>query len=466
MRKGIALLLTTALVFGTTSCTKATSEPLFEQKHKSHSSSTKTYETEITETTLEPSETTFSTEVLGPADTISSSNQIKVLSAGSSLNSYIENYASKYYGYSLKNLSSDYVSSSYIDEFFIENPDIIICDDSIVSSLINSDFVYNLISYEELFGADNLQSYLEESQMPLFSTTLGTSTVNNKLMGLSSTDATNMFIYRKSIASKVFGTDNPDDIATIIGANSYNWDAFYNAAVTLSSSGYTIVSCPDELWSIAKGFAPFTWYDSNNHVVINSQAYDFVNVATTFYNMGAVGDVCRWSYNWFDSIGSDNNFGYIGPQWYLDYVVYSNASDLADDFAVCALPCNTSWGGNWILVNRYSDKLDVIKDILYYMLFDYSSNGMQYQLLSSQTDMPASIRVYFEDGYYCSSVGGQNLATVVYPQCMMPYNYDPTFVYDYDSTFVADVCEYYTSQEVDVATFVEQLQEEYTRLYG
>ena len=81
--------------------------------------------------------------------------------------------------------------------------------------------------YEDL-GID-VDNEIEAADIAQYSVDIGTNT-DGQVDGLGYQATGGCFIYRRSIAKDVFGTDDPAEVSAIIGAGTGTWDKFLEAA--------------------------------------------------------------------------------------------------------------------------------------------------------------------------------------------------------------------------------------------
>ena len=97
---------------------------------------------------------------------------------------------------------------------------------------------------------------IEAAEIAPYTVDIGTRPSDEQVVALAYQSTGGAFIYRRSIAKAVWGTDDPAVIAEKIGAGSNSWDAFFAAAQEVKDAGYAMVSGKGDIWNVIKTAAP------------------------------------------------------------------------------------------------------------------------------------------------------------------------------------------------------------------
>ena len=206
-------------------------------------------------------------------------------------------------------------------------------------------------------------------------------------------------IYRRSIAQDVFGTDDPDEIADIVGAGTGSWDDFYTAAGQLHDAGYATVSSIGDLWNVVKN-APGTqgWVTDDDTLYLDPNRESFLDLAKDFLDNDWCNDTSAWSDDWFADMADASDrqvFCFFGPAWLINYTIAPHCGSYDEsgenligsfedgvgtygDWACCPSPVGFFWGGTWVLANVNSDKKEAVGELIRWITLDCTEDGLQY----------------------------------------------------------------------------------------
>ena len=302
------------------------------------------------------------------------------------------------------------------------SPDIYVVDSEFAYKYTQGDFAPYAAAYEDL-GID-VDNKVSEAEIAPYVLDMGT--YNGKIVGLSYESASGAMIYRASIAREVFGTDDPEEIEEIIGAGSGSWTKFLEAAEELGNEGYHIVSTTDDLWNVVKEDSSRPWIE-DGELVIAPETDDYMDISKILVDNDWTSDGIGWTADWYSDMSGateQNAFCFFGPSWFFEYILKFNAGGDFEsgqgtygDWRICRPPVGFSWGGTWLLANRYTDNPDGVAELLEWMTLDCSETGCQYLhangklINNAQCAVPSNtvMRMIDWDSDCC---GGQQLASV------------------------------------------------------
>ncbi len=113
-------------------------------------------------------------------------------------------------------------------------PDIFMAESSWIYKYTKGEYRQYVLPYEEL--GINVDELLRKAEIPQYAIDWGTNSEGG-LVGLGWQSTGSAFIYRRSIALDVWGTDDPAEIGREIGPG---WNQFFAAAEKLKLKGYSI----------------------------------------------------------------------------------------------------------------------------------------------------------------------------------------------------------------------------------
>ena len=278
--------------------------------------------------------------------------------------------------------------------------------------------------YKDL-GID-IDSEIKASNIAQYSVDIGTNTSGDvDALGYQATGGA--FIYRRSIAKDVFGTDDPAEISKIIGGGSGSWDKFWEAAKTLADKGDAIVSGDGDIWHAVENSSDKGWLDDSGALQIDPKREEFLDISKNLTDNGWSNQTQDWQDAWFADMkgeGAKPVFGFFGPAWLINYTLAPNCGGekagegTYGDWAICDSPIGFFWGGTWLLANKNmdADKVSAVKDIIQWITLDSTEDGLQYKWANGTLngeggtkDSVASGAVMDKSDGSLEFLGGQNM---------------------------------------------------------
>lgn len=240
-------------------------------------------------------------------------------------------------------------------------------------------------AYEDL-GID-VAAGVEAAKIAPYAVEIGTRAADGKIVGLGYQATGGAFIYRRSIAKDVFGTDDPAVIGEKIGAGTNSWDAFFAAAEELKAKGYKMVSGSGDVWNVLKNAAETGWV-VDGALNIDPMRESYLDIAKSLKENDYMNDTSSWTEGWYADMKADAKvFGFYGPAWLLNYTMSDNSGKGTDnssvgDWAVTAPNVGFFWGGTWLMVttNAAADpaKAEFLKGFIEWVTLDCTEDGLQY----------------------------------------------------------------------------------------
>ena len=146
--------------------------------------------------------------------------------------------------------------------------------------------------YKDL-GID-VDAKIKEAEIAQYSVDIGTNG-NGDVVGLGYQATGGAFIYRRSIAKDVFGTDDPEVIGEKIGAGSGSWDKFFAAADELKAKDYAIVSGDGDMWHAIENSSDKGWI-VDNKLTIDPKREAFLDISKKLTDEGYSNVTQDWQY--------------------------------------------------------------------------------------------------------------------------------------------------------------------------
>ena len=306
-------------------------------------------------------------------------------------------------------------------------PDMYCAEAAFVLKYTQGDMASFAAPYEDL-GID-VENEIKEADIAQYSVDIGTNP-DGKVVGLGYQATGGAFIYRRSIAKDVWGTDDPETVAEKIGAGSDSWDQFFAAAEELKAKGYGIVSGDGDIWHAVENSSDQGWI-VDGKLNIDPKREAFLDLSKQLYDNDYMNDTQDWQDAWFAEMkgeGTKQIFGFFGPAWLINYTIAPNCGGEAvgegtyGDWAVCAPPIGFFWGGTWVLANNNSAKKEAVGEIIDWITLNCTEDGLQYMWANGTLngeggtkDCVASGTVMAMSNGELDFLGGQNMFDAFVP---------------------------------------------------
>lgn len=297
-------------------------------------------------------------------------------------------------------------------------PDIYCAESAFVLKYTQGDASSFAASYKDL-GID-VDTLLEEAAIAPYTVEIGTNSDGN-LVALGYQATGGAFIYRRSIAIDVWGTDDPAAITDIVGPG---WDKFMTAASDLKAKGYGIVSGDGDMWHAVENSSDVGWI-VDGKLNIDPKREEFLDLSKQLMDNGYHNDTQDWTDAWYADMkdaGAQKILGFFGPAWLINYVMAGNAEDTYGDWAVCEPPVGFFWGGTWVVANKDSEVKEGVGQLLEWITLDSSETGLQYMWANGTLngeggtkDAVASGTVMSVSDGSLDFLGGQNMFDAFVP---------------------------------------------------
>ena len=254
-------------------------------------------------------------------------------------------------------------------------PDIYCAEAAFILKYAQGDMASYAAAYDDL-GIDTANA-IKAADIAQYTVDIGTRPADGKVVGLGYQATGGAFIYRRSIAKDVWGTDDPAVIATKIGPG---WDKFFEAAEELKAKGYGIVSGDGDIWHAIENSSEKGWI-VDGELYIDPAREAFLDMSKKLKDNGYHNDTTDWSDAWFADMkdaGAKKIFGFYGPAWLINYTIGPNCGDTSGDWAICEPNIGFFWGGTWLLANKDTQKAEAVKKLIEWVTLDCTEGGLQY----------------------------------------------------------------------------------------
>jgi len=265
-------------------------------------------------------------------------------------------------------------------------PDMYAAEAAFILKYSQGDMQQYAMPYKDL-GID-IDKAIKAAEIAPYTVDIGSNT-SGQVDALGYQTTGGCYIYRRSIAKKVFGTDDPKAINDIIGGGSGNWTKFNAAAAKLAAAGCAIVSGDGDIWHAYENSSDKGWI-VDGKLYIDPKREAFIDASKELTDKGWSNQTQDWTDAWFADMkdtGAKPVFGYFGPAWLINYTLAPNCGGekvgegTYGDWAVCNSPIGFFWGGTWILANKSvpAAKKDAVRTIIEWITLDSTNDGLLYK---------------------------------------------------------------------------------------
>jgi len=244
-------------------------------------------------------------------------------------------------------------------------PDIIALESAFVRKYVESG---QLLDITDIYEAN-------KSKLLAYPVEVGT--YKGKVYALSWQACPGTMFYRRSLARKYLGTDDPRTVQTYFS----NFMKFLDTAQLLkqkSNGSCVVVSSLGDLRNLFLASRKQPWI-VDNKLVIDPVMEGYMDICKTLHDNRWEGRVGQWSEGWFAGMKGDLRdeygrraevFSYFLPTWGLHYVLKTNAPQTAGDWAMIQGPSAYCWGGTWVGAYKGTKNVAAVKEFIRYVTTD------------------------------------------------------------------------------------------------
>jgi len=271
-------------------------------------------------------------------------------------------------------------------------PDIYCAEEAFILKYSQGDYSEYAAAYKDL-GIDDAK--VQAAQIAPYTIQMGSRSGTLVALGYQTTGGA--FIYRRSIAKDVFGSDDPAAVEKEIGPG---WDKFWEAAEKVKAKGYAAVSGKSDIWFVVR-HGNDKPYIQGDKFVLDPVRESFLDTAKLLVDNDYSNRNDGWGEGWFadmNDTGARKVFGFFGPAWLINYVMSGNAPDTAGDWAVTVPPVGFNWGGTWLLANKDTTEKDGVSDFIQWVTVDTSNTGLQYLWANGMINTSEPTNTSYKEG--------------------------------------------------------------------
>ncbi len=334
---------------------------------------------------------------------------------------YEDYYSSKLpAGYTVNFVTTPSENNAYqnaLDEALLNQNDAK-ADDKVDMFLVEADYILKYVNSDYTLDLKEIGITDEDMSKQYDYTKVIAQDTNGAQKGISWQGCPGLYIYRRSIAKDVLGTDDPAEVQKAIN----DWDTFDKTAAQMKEKGYYMVSGYDDTYRTFSNNVSAPWVDGKK-VVIDTKLEQWIDQTKDYTDKGYNQKTILWAAEWASGQGSEGKvFGYFMPAWGVDFVLAKNSLAKAEadggkqelgngvygDWAATVGPESYNWGGTWLCAANGTDNADIIADIMKTICSD---DATMKKIVEEKNDFVNNKSVMEElakSDYKSAFLGGQN----------------------------------------------------------
>lgn len=191
-------------------------------------------------------------------------------------------------------------------------------------------------------------------------------------------------IYRRDIAIKYFGTDDPSEISKALDSD----EKMLSIAAEMKKDGISFISCFKDLYDSKVASRTNPWV-VDGKLVIDNELIKFMDMAKTIIANGYDLGVDQWASEWIAAVESDYLFSYMLPPWGYQYVVKPTADKTSGLWAITTPSTSYISGGSYLGIYENTPNKDAAWKFFEYVLLneeslaEYAKNSGDFVVLKS-----------------------------------------------------------------------------------
>lgn len=227
-----------------------------------------------------------------------------------------------------------------------------------------------------------------------------------------------LFVYRRSIAKDVLGTDDPDQVQAALS----DWSKFDAVASQAAAKGYKMLSGYDDAYRTFSNNVSTPWVDGTK-IVIDNNLMKWVDQTKLYTDKGYNNKTILWAPEWSADQGpSGKVFGFFYSTWGINFTLLGNSlatpeaeggkaevgNGIFGDYAVCRGPESYYWGGTWMCAAAGTDNLPLIKEIMKTLTCDPVTMKKITEDTQDYTNNQTAMNELANSDFQSAFLGGQN----------------------------------------------------------
>jgi multiple sugar transport system substrate-binding protein len=334
---------------------------------------------------------------------------------------YEDYYASKLpEGYTVNFVTTPSENNAYqnaLDEALLNQADAK-ADDKVDMFLVEADYILKYVNSDSTLDLKEVGVTEQDMSKQYDYTKVIAQDTKGVQKGISWQGCPGLYIYRRSIAKEVLGTDDPAEVQKAIN----DWDTFDKTAAKMKDKGFYMVSGFDDSYRTFSNNVSAPWVDGDK-VVIDPKIEKWIEQTKNYTDKGYNQKTILWAAEWASGQGPESKvFGYFMPAWGVDFVMAKNSLAKAEadggkqeagngtfgDWAATTGPESYNWGGTWLCAAAGTDNADIVADIMKTICTDDATMKKIVEEKNDFVNNKTVMEALAKSDYKSQFLGGQN----------------------------------------------------------
>lgn len=235
---------------------------------------------------------------------------------------------------------------------------------------------------------------------------------NGQIKGTAWQATPGLFMYRRSLAKKYLGTDDPAKVQEMVK----DWDSFVKTAekVNTDSKGATkLIPSMGDIWQVVRTSRKSPWV-VDDKLVIDDQVKWYFDLAKKCNDEQLTAKADQWSEAWNAGMSNDSIMGYFFSTWGIQWSMVTNCGGTKPgegtygDWAAVNGPQAYYWGGTWMAVPPTCDNKSIVQDIAKYFTTDTKTMENYCRKSYDYVNNKTAVQNIIDGGYSFDFLGGQD----------------------------------------------------------
>ena len=215
------------------------------------------------------------------------------------------------------------------------------------------------------------------------------------------------FWYKRDLAKKYLGTDDPDEISEMLSTTEGMLDVAEKLKEGSNGETHMFASYKD-LWQFANyGMRSLAWVDGNKFQM-DDYIPEFFDLAKTVRDNDYDAKIDTWSEAWYASCADDSVFGYAEPTWGLQYVIQTGAPDSEGNWGIASMPAAYFNGGSYLGIYQESQNKELAAEYVKFVCTNKDFLAQYAKDKGDYTSLKSVNKEIADGGYEESWCAGQN----------------------------------------------------------